>query len=212
LTQHGASALYPIFIDDTGNANTWANIYDTITALVLAAYLMFGFLGGDTWGNCPPCINAQKWMAQLRHRVNFLGFEIDTRDMMLTWPLEKRRRLQQHITTTMDYFHAGGFAPCKLLAQALSLLCNGCFVLPLGLTLSLQLQYAINNKIRAALQGHSSPCWQCIFWDTAKICLTPSIVKDLGDLSVLLEVDTPHSRAWCRPLASLYLIPPNLPS
>jgi len=65
LTQHGASVLYPVFIDDTSNANMWANIYDTITASVLATYLMFGFPGGDAWGNHPPCINAQKWMAQL---------------------------------------------------------------------------------------------------------------------------------------------------
>jgi len=65
LTQHGASALYPVFVDNTGNANTQSHIYDTITALVLAAYLLFGFLGGDAWGNRPPCINAQKWMVQL---------------------------------------------------------------------------------------------------------------------------------------------------
>jgi len=55
----------------------------------------------------------------------------------------------------MEYFHACGFAPCKLLAQALGLLCNSCFVLPLDLALLLQLQYAINDKVKATLQGHS---------------------------------------------------------
>jgi len=123
--------------------------------------------------------------------------------MTLTWPLNKRQCLQQRITTIMEYFHAGGFAPCKLLAQALGLLHNGCFVLPLGSALSLQLQYAVNNKIRAALQGHSSPHRQRIFWDTAKVRLMPGIVKDLGDLSMLLKVDTQHSWAWCQPISLL---------
>jgi len=108
LTQHGMSALYLIFIDDTGNANTQSAIYNTVTTSILAAYLLFGFPGGDVWGNCPPCINAQKWMVQLQHWVTFLGFKINTQAMTLTWLLDKHQCLQQHITTIMEYFHAGG--------------------------------------------------------------------------------------------------------
>jgi len=203
LTSHGASALYPVFVDDTGNVNTRKKISDTVTASVLAAYLLFGFPGGDTWGHRPPCINAQKWPTHLRHQVTFLGFEIDTRAMTLTWPVEKRRRLQHRINVIKENARAGGQVPCKLLAQTLGLLRNGCLVLPLGSTLSLQTQYAVNDKVKAAFQGGISPRKQRIFWDTARVRLTPGVLHDLDDLSILLEVDTPHSRAWCRPIGLL---------
>jgi len=169
LTSHGASALYPVFVDDTGNVNTRKKISDTVTASVLAAYLLFGFPGGDTWGHRPPCINAQKWPTHLRHQVTFLGFEIDTRAMTLTWPVDKRRRLQHRINVIKENARAGGQVPCKLLAQTLGLLRNGCLVLPLGSTLSLQTQYAVNDKVKAAFQGGTSPRKQCIFWDTARV-------------------------------------------
>jgi len=48
LMRHGAAALYPVFVDEMGNTNTRSKIYNTITASVLAAYLLFGFPGGDT--------------------------------------------------------------------------------------------------------------------------------------------------------------------
>jgi len=144
----------------------------------------------------PPCINVQKWTTSLCHHVTFLGFEINTCSLTLTWPLKKRQCLQQCITAIKAHVWAGGFVSCKLLAQALGLLHNGCFVLPLGSTFSLQLQYAINDCIKEAFQGQNSLRKQCIFWDSTTARITPGIVRDLDDLSVLLEVDTPHSRAW----------------
>jgi len=207
LTSHGASALYPVFVDDTGNVNMRSKISDTVTALVLAAYLLFSFPGGDTWGHRPPCINMQKWPTHLRHHVTFLRFEIDTCAMTLTWPVDKRHRLQHRINVIKENARAGGQVPCILLAQALGLLRNSCLVLPLGSKLSLQMQYTVNHKVKAAFQGGTSPCRQRIFWDTASVRLTPGVLRDLDDLSILLEADTPHSWAWCQPIGLLIPCP-----
>jgi len=67
LMQHGTFALYPVFVNNTGNANTQSKICNTVTALVLVAYLLIGFLAGDVWGTHPLCIYAQKWTTHLRH-------------------------------------------------------------------------------------------------------------------------------------------------
>jgi len=89
MLAHGSSTLYPVFMDDTGNANIRSRITATITALVLVTYIVFGFLGNNPWANCPPCINKNKWTAQLTHLVTFLGFHIDTQSMTVTWPFAK---------------------------------------------------------------------------------------------------------------------------
>jgi len=155
LTRDGTSVLYPIFVNNTSNANMWSKIYDTIIASFLMAYLLFGFPGCNTWGHHHPSIIVQTWMMHLQHHITFLQYKIDIHYMTLMWPLNKQWHLQ-HVQT-------GDFVPCKLLAQALGLLYNSCFMRPLGSTLSLQLQYMVNNRVKAALQGCPSPHKQNIF-------------------------------------------------
>jgi len=71
MLAHGALALYPVFVDDTSTAHVHSKILPTITALVLSAYVVFGFPGGNPWANRPPCINAQKWSNLFSHQVTF---------------------------------------------------------------------------------------------------------------------------------------------
>jgi len=149
LTAHGVSALYPVFVDDTGNANVHHHMSSTVTASVLSAYLLFGFPGGDTWAHRPPCINEKKWNYTMSHRTTFLGFNIDTRTMQVTWPLDKQTRLRDRINEIIQAAtQDNGFVSCRLIAQALGLLRNGCAVVPLGATLSLQIQHAFNDCIK----------------------------------------------------------------
>jgi len=101
MTLHGASALYPVFVDNTGNVNTRENIIPAITASILSAYLVFSFLGSNAWANRPPCINKHKWWTDLTHTSMFLGFEINTQNMTLTWPLDKRMWLHHRITALL---------------------------------------------------------------------------------------------------------------
>jgi len=203
MTSHGASALYPVFVDDTGNVNTRDDIIPAITASVLSAYLVFGFPGGDAWANRPPCINEHKWRTDLTHKSMFLGFEIDTRNMTLTWPLDKRMRLHHRITALLEAYSSHGFVKCREIAQALGLLRNGCAVLPLGSTMSLQLQHAFNTKVAIAMGGKPSPSRQRRFWDSAEIRLTPRLADDLKGIRTLLDINNITSTAWTRPIGLL---------
>ncbi len=122
MTLHGASALYPVFVNDTGNVNTQEHIIPAITASVLSAYLVFGFPGSNAWANRPPCINEHKWRTDLTHTSMFLGFEIDTRNMTLTWPLDKHTWLHHCIMALLEAYSTHGFVKCWAVAQALGLL------------------------------------------------------------------------------------------
>jgi len=51
LTAHGVSALYPVFVDDTGNAHVHHQIASMVTASIMSAYLLFSFPGSDTWAH-----------------------------------------------------------------------------------------------------------------------------------------------------------------
>jgi len=53
LLAHGTSALYLVFVNDTSNANVRSCFLPMVTASVQAAYIVFGFLGGDPWANRP---------------------------------------------------------------------------------------------------------------------------------------------------------------
>jgi len=157
LLMHSALALYPIFVDDTSNANICSRILPMVTASVLGAYIIFGFPGNDPWANCPPCINEHKWRQDLTFCTTFLGFEINTCTMTLTWPFDKRLRLHQCIAEVQQVNCTSGHIPCHMLAQVLGLLCNGCFVLPLSMMLSLTIQHTFNDKIKCAMQGPIIP-------------------------------------------------------
>jgi len=117
-------ALYAVFVDNTRNVHTWSKLISTIATPVLSAYLVFSFPRADTWVNCPRCINEHKWCTNLTHVYMFLGFEIATCHMTLTWPFEKQLYLHHHITVILDAYSSQGFINCQALAQALSLLQN----------------------------------------------------------------------------------------
>jgi len=139
----------------------------------------------------------------LSHHVTFLGYEIDTCQLTVTWPFERQHHLHDQISEILQAFCSTGHVHCKLLAQALGLLQNGCFVLPLGASLSLQLQHAFNDRVALALSSPRSPWHQHLFWDTAVICLTTGIVSDLKALASLLAIHHPNSRAWSCPIGLL---------
>jgi len=105
MLEHSASALYPVFVNDTGNAHICSHIILTVMASVLSTYIIFGFPGGNPWANCPPpCINENKWSNHLSHHVTFLGYEIDTRQLTIMWPFEKWCHLHDRISEILQAF------------------------------------------------------------------------------------------------------------
>jgi len=57
MLEHSASALYPVFVNDTGNAHICSHIILTVMASVLSTYIIFGFPGGNPWANRPPPVS-----------------------------------------------------------------------------------------------------------------------------------------------------------
>lgn len=48
------------------------------------------------------CMNADKWYNYVSHIMTYLGFEINTRCMLMTWPQEKRLRLVADIDSVLN--------------------------------------------------------------------------------------------------------------
>jgi len=137
------------------------------------------------------------------HISMFLGFEIDTHSMTLTWPMDKCAQLYHHITAILEAYSTQGFAKCWAIAQALGLLHNGCMALPLGSTMLLQLQHAFNTKVAIAMVGMPLPSQQHCFWDMADIRLTPCLAANLKGICTLLNITNPMSWAWMHSIGLL---------
>ena len=71
----------PVFVDDSGTAHIWNEFLKAVAASVYAAYVMFGRPEEDP--NRPPCINPDKWEEFVTHQMQFLGYFIDTRLMIV---------------------------------------------------------------------------------------------------------------------------------
>jgi len=98
---------------------------------------------------------------------------------------------------------SNSFVSCHLIVQALSLLCNGCVVLPLGATLLLQIQHTFNDCITNHMRKGSSIWHQRVFWDSAKICLTNHLRHDFKALHTLLTTGGSSSTTWTWPIGLL---------
>jgi hypothetical protein len=65
--------------------------------VVLGAYVAFGFPDED---RRTPAINPKKWEAFVHWVVTYLGLEIDSRLLLVIWPLDKRARLAAMIDSS----------------------------------------------------------------------------------------------------------------
>jgi hypothetical protein len=75
------------FVDDNGVCATRETIVAALHQSLVSAYIVFGWPGTDRRGSC---IAADKWDIAATFIVLFLGYFINSRTMMVTWPLYKR--------------------------------------------------------------------------------------------------------------------------
>jgi len=142
---------YPLssLVDDTGNANIWSWITQMVTASVLSAYLMFGFPGDDLWANWPSA--STKTNGKLSLHTSLLSWDLQLIPepwQWLMWLFEKCQWLYQQIQDLLCAYCSCGFVPCHGIVQALGLLQNRCYALPLVATMSLQLQHAFSDCVK----------------------------------------------------------------
>ena len=65
---------------------------------LVSAFLVFGWPGDDRRNSC---MAEEKWAKEATYIMLFLGYYINSRTLMLTWPLYKRQVLLQDITDAL---------------------------------------------------------------------------------------------------------------
>ena len=94
----------------------------------------------------PPPLNPSKWDIDVLAVFKYLGFIVDTANPIVTWPLDKRKQLVTWIDDIWLNKDNLTVTP-KQASQLLGLIRHGAIVCPLGLYLSLRLQFELNDFI-----------------------------------------------------------------
>ena len=140
----------PVFVDDSGIAHIKPHFPTAVNCSVVSAYVVFGFPLADP--NRPPCINPLKWLAIVSFLMLFLGYEIDTRRMLVIWPIPKREKLIIFLTEIIEpqlKTPKEAITP-HACTRVLGLLRHAAVVSPMGLYRSLRLQFLFNDLVRRA--------------------------------------------------------------
>jgi hypothetical protein len=82
------------FVDDTGIADIRDWIYGAINNSTRAAYAIFGHPNDD---HRAPCLSKEKMVELASYMMQYLGFLIHTRKMIIAWPVDKWQHLAQLI-------------------------------------------------------------------------------------------------------------------
>jgi hypothetical protein len=207
-SNHGTLALaggdrQPSFVDDTGNAGTHRTIRTTVNRSVIGAYIMFGFPEESKYR--PPVINPTKWECLLSHILTYLGMLINSRQMSVTWPLEKRQKLASMLDDAWLHSPNPVLAP-RLISKLLGLIRNGALVSVFGTAFSLQLQYRLSDALRKNLKVSyvkGKPMkpgkrW----WKLGRVPIPTDVIAELTILRPTL-LDKKFNHLWTRPISHL---------
>ena len=139
-----------------------------------------------------------KWIAVATHVLKFLGFIIDTRLMVVIWPVKKRQRLR----TFLEELFANQYGPRrrgstpKEVARVLGLVRHGAFVAPMGIFYTLRLQFLLSDE--SAKAGLQPKHW----WRNRRLFLPPYVLAELQRLKDSLS-DSLYDPMWHRPIGLL---------
>ena len=182
------------FVDDNGITDTRLRIRGAIDNSVRSAFAIFGAPEDD---RRPSCLSEEKWLELCSYAMHFLGFYIDTRLMIVAWPVEKRLQL----ASLIDEFSKR--SPCILTpsesSSVLGLIRNGGQVAPLGIFLSLRLQHALNEAVKKVWKRRRNPTpgyWRKWYRKTG-IKMPSYALRDLQLLRLTLD-DNENHPVWSR--------------
>ena len=191
------------FVDDNVTAAWAENIRKAINQSVLGAHVMFGFPEED---RRPPPLNDKKWEWLASFIVQYLGYIIDTRRMLLLWPLAKRQQLAKWLDDYWLNDAVKTFSPLEA-SRLLGLLRHSSPVCPLGIYLSLRIQYIINDY----LSNHRFASWTKMqsWWIAHRFPLLSEIRTELRVLRRTLNENL-HEPTWCRSIGLIIRREPNI--
>jgi hypothetical protein len=100
---------------------------------VQSAYVVFGHPDEDTLR--PPCINPLKWSKLATHTLVFLGYQVNTRTMMVSWPIDKRNKLAVFLDVVLDNHRAAKRSTPLDISRVLGLIRHAAVVAPQWVTI-----------------------------------------------------------------------------
>jgi hypothetical protein len=174
------------FVDDNGISAPRHRIVQALQQSLVAAFILFGWPSEDRRNSC---MAADKWDPIVSFRVLFLGYLIDSRAMLVTWPLYKREDLYNDIQSAIHAWR-NEISP-KLCASILGKIRSVSDLSPWGPYLSFSLSEALKQASRAAFSTTRT------FWSRGKIRLSRSVIADLKLLCESLRVPE-YSPIWSR--------------
>ena len=157
---------------------------------VQAAFDVFG-RDEDRRGDC---LQMQKWVPELSEKFMFLGFELNTRDMTVTWPRYKRQALYDEITEILGREKLR-LTP-KEMSHLLGVVRSASEVAPWGVFLSFNLQNALTSAARKARKANRK------WYNRHHIHLSVTVIRTLRQIRDTLLCD--DGRTWTRPMALFF--------
>jgi hypothetical protein len=174
------------FVDDNGVSATQGNIIPALQQSLLAAFLLFGWPDDDRRGSC---IAPDKWDPIVSYIFLFLGYRVNSRTLMVTWPLYKRKALHEEIVEALNSKHR--CVTPKLAASILGKIRSVYDVAPWGPYISFSLSEALKKATRSAFSSNRT------WWTRGKVRLSASVRADLRFLCEFLN-EPEFSPVWSR--------------
>ncbi len=170
--------------DDNGIVATRDRIVDALHQSLVAAFILFGWPSEDRRSSC---MAADKWEISATHIALFLGYLINSRTLVVTWPLYKRAALYEDIQQALA---APTKVPPKLAASIMGKVRAAGEIAPWGPYISFSLANAIKNASRRAF--HPTRRW----WTKGRITFSHEVIQDLLFLCESLNLPE-FSPVWC---------------
>jgi hypothetical protein len=174
------------FVDDNGVSAYRDRIVPALQQSLLSAFTLFGWPTNDRRGSC---IAPDKWDPVVSYIVLFLGYKINSRTMMVTWPYYKRTALLAEIEEALAA-RQRCITP-KLAASILGKIRSVYDVAPWGPYISFSLSEALKAATRSAFSNRKS------WWKRGKVRLSASVREDLRFLCEFLS-EPEFSPVWSR--------------
>jgi hypothetical protein len=159
------------FVDDNGICALRDRIVAALQQSLVAAFILFGWPWQDRRSSC---MAADKWETAASFIVLFLGFYINSRTMMVTWPLSKRMALLHDITTALA--QPRKVTP-RVTASIMGKVRSAGEIAPWGPYITFSVADTLKNATRNAFSSHRS------WWSKGKVRFSKKVQADLRFLS-----------------------------
>jgi hypothetical protein len=164
------------FVDDNGVCAIRERIIPALHQSLVSAFLLFGWPHQDRRSSC---IAAEKWDPTATFIVLFLGYTINSRTMVITWPLYKRKILFDDIQTAIRHPR---HVPPKVAASIMGKVRAAGEIAPWGPYVS----FSLADSIKRASRNAFGPIRT--WWTRGRIRFTKSVIDDLKLLAESLQL------------------------